>query len=1079
MTFRRSASERASLARNSSRVSSRLGRRAQRCAALVGTAAAMSLGMGVAHGVDVTSWTATNGDWFTAGNWNFGVPTTSHQAYANNGGTVLLSSGNAVASWLGLGGSFAGPMGSASMVQSGGTLSLSDQLNINLGSSYTLTGGWINAVVTVANSSGAGVSRFVQSGGTANITSYLTISGTSPTNAEVQLDDGTINTGFSVLIGTAVDRYGSLQQNGGTVSATQDLILGRNFHGNGTYELNGGVLNTARSRVSYNDGTSSAAGFGTFLQTGGSHTTGLLDIGSNGLYRFTGGTLNVSSRFANAGTFDFGSAATTVSVGDGATVDLTTGTFLNASNGSLTIGSNTITTVPVGFDPNAVFGHFSTQGILRTPGSDIVIPVGTTMTLQGTWNDHFVVEGTLHATQGGQLVLAKGLNVASTGVVDTRDAQGLLGLHELRVDDLVSGNDGGQIYLAYMYVGKTTAGQFTHSGGMSNIRFDVNLGAGAATSGTLLVSGGTFSAGQAIVGDNGTGWVTQSDGQVTTQFVTLGQTSSAAKGTYQLSGGTLLLSAGTFSASLRLGLSGTGTFLQSGGTADVRGDLQMATNGVGSRGVYTLSGGTLTATRATIGVQGVGTITQSGASVANFGTLTTSTSTNAVGAYQLLGGTLNAGTIDIGFNGAGTFTQAGGVTNVTGDLRLSEGTGSALGSTYSLQDGTLTARREFIGRRRAARFEQSGGVNNCDFITIFQRGQYVFTGGARSGGSGGTLLVGKNMVVSGGGTINFAGSNGTLIVADGASAFLSGATLLNANGARVVAGASSLLDLPAGFDPQVFALDTAGIVHISGTPLALQPGQSVGGSGTITGQTSNSGTLRPGNSAGTLAIVGDLTQFASGVINIELGNGLPGENDVLQVSGAANLAGRLDVSVLPGFANAPRQTQRVLRYGSHTGTLALNNATGYPGVSFTAVYDDTGMDLTSHVGYGDANLDGRVTFDDYVRIDLGFNNQWTGWANGDFNGNGVVNFDDYVIIDIAFNNQVGTTAEAIAWLNGDRSESGDATPGVRRVIDHVERFGTEYSRSFLAAVPEPIALTPVACLALARRRRRRVIASAR
>ena len=42
---------------------------------------------------------------------------------------------------------------------------------------------------------------------------------------------------------------------------------------------------------------------------------------------------------------------------------------------------------------------------------------------------------------------------------------------------------------------------------------------------------------------------------------------------------------------------------------------------------------------------------------------------------------------------------------------------------------------------------------------------------------------------------------------------------------------------------------------------------------------------------------------------------------------------------------------------------------------------------------------------DYVRTDNGFNNGLPGWANGDFDGGGSVNFDDYVLIDLAFNNQ--------------------------------------------------------------------------
>jgi hypothetical protein len=76
-----------------------------------------------------------------------------------------------------------------------------------------------------------------------------------------------------------------------------------------------------------------------------------------------------------------------------------------------------------------------------------------------------------------------------------------------------------------------------------------------------------------------------------------------------------------------------------------------------------------------------------------------------------------------------------------------------------------------------------------------------------------------------------------------------------------------------------------------------------------------------------------------------------------------------------------------------------------------------------------------VNFDDYVRIDNGFNNHLTGWLNGDFDLNGQVNFDDYVLIDLAFNTQSGTLRRALAYLDG-REEAGDGSasgsaPGAR------------------------------------------------
>ena len=73
--------------------------------------------------------------------------------------------------------------------------------------------------------------------------------------------------------------------------------------------------------------------------------------------------------------------------------------------------------------------------------------------------------------------------------------------------------------------------------------------------------------------------------------------------------------------------------------------------------------------------------------------------------------------------------------------------------------------------------------------------------------------------------------------------------------------------------------------------------------------------------------------------------------------------------------------------------------------SFDGEAIDASAVLVKYTYYGDTDFNGKVNFDDYVRIDNGFNNHLTGWLNGDFDLNGAVNFDDYVLIDLAFNTQ--------------------------------------------------------------------------
>ena len=82
-------------------------------------------------------------------------------------------------------------------------------------------------------------------------------------------------------------------------------------------------------------------------------------------------------------------------------------------------------------------------------------------------------------------------------------------------------------------------------------------------------------------------------------------------------------------------------------------------------------------------------------------------------------------------------------------------------------------------------------------------------------------------------------------------------------------------------------------------------GGTLNGNGTIIGTLFNAGTTGPGESPGTLVVDGDFEQSIGGLLAIEFGGLAPGsEFDVLDVSGAATLAGALSVSLIDGFSPA-------------------------------------------------------------------------------------------------------------------------------------------------------------------------------
>ncbi|CAN5365275.1 hypothetical protein BH09PLA1_BH09PLA1_05330 [soil metagenome] len=163
---------------------------------------------------------------------------------------------------------------------------------------------------------------------------------------------------------------------------------------------------------------------------------------------------------------------------------------------------------------------------------------------------------------------------------------------------------------------------------------------------------------------------------------------------------------------------------------------------------------------------------------------------------------------------------------------------------------------------------------------------------------------------------------------------------------------------------------------------------------------------------------------------------VPAGSNALIVTNALNIAGLLDLNdndaiVFYSGGSALASVQGYINFarsgGTWTGATGLTSTTARnalpknttlgamesadyksvygPSATFDAEALPGTAVLIKFTYYGDADFNGTVNFDDYSRIDAGFNNNRSGWLNGDFDGNGVVNFDDYSLIDLAFNTQ--------------------------------------------------------------------------
>ena len=131
------------------------------------------------------------------------------------------------------------------------------------------------------------------------------------------------------------------------------------------------------------------------------------------------------------------------------------------------------------------------------------------------------------------------------------------------------------------------------------------------------------------------------------------------------------------------------------------------------------------------------------------------------------------------------------------------------------------------------------------------------------------------------------------------------------------------------------------------------------GSGTV----QNDGTIAPGTLAvptGTLNVIGNYTQRASGRLAMDLGGAGAGQFDVLAVSGTATLAGTLTAGLINEFQPGPGNQFAVIAAGTRVGDFGVKalpiNFTSAPGATYvlslagntcgaSICFDNTGGDF--------------------------------------------------------------------------------------------------------------------------------------
>jgi hypothetical protein len=376
--------------------------------------------------------------------------------------------------------------------------------------------------------------------------------------------------------------------------------------------------------------------------------------------------------------------------------------------------------------------------------------------------------------------------------------------------------------------------------------------------------------------------------------------------------------------------------------------------------------------------EGAGTFQSSGGNVVITGTLDNIGKTLALTSFTGSLFSNNNGTIK-----GGRLETSGGATLTPANMVTLDGV--TLGSNLTVPDGRdvlvrngLTLDNVNITLTDGSEAFVSPRVRFLDNGTLGGTGEIIFGGSGDSnilsGTTGFTLTIAPNITAHGsrGGSVGILGTvinqgtissetnareitvsgtavsnQGTLRAINGGDILLTG-TFIN-TGSMNIGASGSQIRLLSGTILQNSGSTTIAGGTLQAATVSLQGG-TLRGFGTVSGALVNNAAITIGgtNSAGNLQVTGAYTQTAAGTLNSEIAGLTAGTLfDRLQITGAATLAGTLNVSLINNFVPTSGQNFAIVTFGSH-GTTTFDTINGLDiggGLVFNPIYNTTNLTL--------------------------------------------------------------------------------------------------------------------------------------
>ncbi len=618
-------------------------------------------------------------------------------------------------------------------------------------------------------------------------------------------------------------------------------------------------------------------------------------LNNTGTIQVQSGTLQIensggSGGFNNNGLASIASGAGMVLASGGTnsgTFDVANGGLLTLNNGVFTFNEGSSFT---GAGSTQVNSTITLNGQLNAPSLTVVNG--------GAINGTFTVLNTLNwtgGTMGGKMTVATGaaLNIFGT---DTKT----LG------DGAVINNSGtvtvtgtGPVFCCNSTINNQMGGVFDFQVDMAMDHYAGHWYYQYPYPGSYIYSPSVF---------NNQGILRKSAGAGATRFIgsnswwTLNNT-----GTIQVQSGTLQIensggSGGFNNNGLASIASGAGMVLASGGT-------NSGTFDVANGGLLTLNNGVFTF---------------------NEGSSFTGAGSTQVNSTITLNGQLNAPSLTVVNGGAinGTFTVLNTLNWTGGTMggKMTVASGAALNifgtDTKTLGDGAVINNSGTVtvtGTGTGPVFCCNSTINNqvggvFDFQVDMVMDHYA---GHWNGGSNGYYLS----VFNNAGLFRKSGGTGTLLFKGSVDPNAIW-TLNNTGNVQIITGTTQIESSwsSGGF------IQTAGTTVLSGASLSISPalcldGGILEGTGTMIGSVNNTGGIfKPGTPAGTLAITGNYTQSASGVLYLEIGGTATGTPyNPLIVNGQASLSGTVQVNCINGGQPSVGQRFTPVSFGARGG----------------------------------------------------------------------------------------------------------------------------------------------------------------